>query len=164
MTIEQSWETIVSVVPANPPATDEDLAHVAEVIGAPLPDDIVASLKIHDGIDVETVNDAMREGKELPFGGWIMSCRDIATDWAGWKGVYDAENDEWNDRWWTPNLVPLVSDGGGNSVCVDLTTGQLMNMDHELGPLEYEFKTWAEYLAAVAANAESGAEVAVYWT
>lgn len=164
MTIERSWETIVSVVPANPPASDEDIARVAEVIGAPLPDDVVASLKIHSGIDVQTVNDAMRAGEELPFGGWILSCGEIAAEWGNWKGLYDTDNDEWNDMWWTPNLVPLVSDGAGNSLCVDLATGLLMIMDHELGPSEYEFTTWAEYLEAVAANAESGSEVAVYWT
>lgn len=148
MSLKESWEVIAATVAANSPATDDDIDRVQQCVGATLPADVVESLRLHDGVPESAVWDAFDD--EAPLDGWLLSCDEIISEWEIWKGLYDTE--DWGDSWWTPNLVPMTADGGGNSIVVDAGTGEVRFMDHETGVSEVLIDSWAGYLSEIAAE------------
>lgn len=62
----------------------------------------------------------------------------------------------------TPN-PPAAADGAGNSLCVDVETGALVDMDHEVGPNPAGFASWSDYLATVARNIEGRTGIGGVW-
>ena len=163
MTIAESWAVIADASAPAAPGTKEDVAAVEEAVGASLPEDVKESLLLHDGLGEAEAWELLPGSDERPLGGWILSCEEIRDEWGIWKDLYDQDNDEWADEWWTPNLVPLVSDGAGNSLCADVKNGGLVDMDHEMGPTRTGFGSWADYLATVAANVEGRAGASGVW-
>jgi len=153
MNLAASWKILGGVATPQPPASEGEIADVEKLIGAPLPHDVRQSLLLHNGLS--NPGDAL--------GGWILSCEEMIREWQIWKELYDGDNDEWQDQWWTPNLVSLVADGAGNSLCVDVTTGALVDMDHEMGPNPTEYASWTDYLAQVARNASEGTAARGMW-
>lgn len=155
MSVKESWDNIAAAVAANPPATDEDIARVEQRIGATLPADVAQSLRLHNGITESAMWDAFDE-EEPPFDGWLLSCDEIIAEWEIWKGLYDTE--DWGDSWWTPNLVSMTADGGGNSIVVDARTGEVRFMDHEIGVSDVRNGSWASFLeeTARASRGEEG--------
>ena len=147
MSVKESWDNIAAAVAANPPATDEDIARVEQRIGATLPTDVAQSLRLHNGITESAMWDAFDE-EEPPFNGWLLSCDEIIAEWEIWKGLYDTE--DWGDSWWTPNLVSMTADGGGNSIVVDARTGEVRFMDHEIGVSDVRNGSWASFLEETA--------------
>ena len=148
MSIERSWAALAASDEVNPPASAEDLARVEAVVGARLPEEIRASLLLHDGLPPDSVFDVTAELETSPVNEWILSCEEIIAEWDIWKGLYDEE--DWGDTWWTPNLVPLTADGSGNSIVVDVADGELRFMDREDGVTPCRHGSWAAYLEVVA--------------
>lgn len=163
MNITESWTIISGAATPNPPAAADDIAKIEDLVGARLPEDVKESLLLHDGLGEAEAWELLPGSDERPLGGWILSCEEIRDEWGIWKDLYDSDNDEWADEWWTPNLVPLVSDGAGNSLCADVKNGGLVDMDHEMGPTRTGFGSWADYLATVAANVEGRAGASGVW-
>ena len=139
------------------PATGEQIAALAAVVGSVLPDDVVASYRVHNGQTRGTVTG--------PFG--LLSTGEAANEWEMWKGLADGgefrgreatPDDGVRSDWWHPGWVPVLSDGGGDSVCVDLaptdsgTAGQVIVMRHDAAERRVVAKSWADYLGRLAAG------------
>lgn len=163
MNITESWTIISGAATPNPPAAADDIAKIEDLVGARLPEDVRESLLLHDGLPESGTRATAPDPQSRPLGGWILSSEEMRGEWEIWKGLYDADNDEWRDKWWTPNLVSLVADGAGNSLCVDVETGALVDMDHEVGPNPAGFASWSDYLATVARNIEGRTGIGGVW-
>ena len=150
MTIAESWAVIADASAPAAPGTKEDVAAVEEAVGASLPEDVKESLLLHDGLGEAEAWELLPGSDERPLGGWILSCEEIRDEWGIWKDLYDSDNDEWADEWWTPNLVSMTADGGGNSIVVDARTGEVRFMDHEIGVSDVRNGSWASFLEETA--------------
>ncbi|MFJ6460185.1 SMI1/KNR4 family protein [Streptomyces sp. NPDC091387] len=126
-----------------PPATAEDIAAVETELGVSLPEALTLSLRRHDG----------SSDSGWPAG-QLLSCARIISETTVWRdlladGTFDDEADfNANDAdaqalqpgWWNPGWISLDADGGGNGSALDLspgpdgTVGQIIDMDHEVGP------------------------------
>lgn len=126
-----------------PPATTEDIAAVEAELGVSLPEEVTLSLRRHNG----------SRGS-----GWpacqLLSCAEIIRETTVWRdlladGTFDDEADfNANDEgaqalepgWWNTGWIALDADGGGNGSALDLSpgtdgvVGQIIDMDHEVGP------------------------------
>ncbi len=67
-----------------PPATDQEIDHVIQETGYPLPEDFQQWLKIHNGQDLR--NPFLRW---LPHGMVMLSCEMIIKEWHFWVGLYE---------------------------------------------------------------------------
>jgi cell wall assembly regulator SMI1 len=104
----------------NPPATDAAIAHVEELIGVPLPADVVASLRIHDGVTFDGGRFEIA-GRYAP-----ASVERIESLWRMLTDLLDDFGDEdgmvgW---WWHPQWVPIAEDNSGCELIVDGRAGE----------------------------------------
>ncbi|MFK8910283.1 SMI1/KNR4 family protein [Streptomyces sp. YS-3] len=139
-----------------PPATDEQIASVETTLGVELPTEVKASLRRHDG---------------SADGGWpkgrLLSCDGILSETRVWRdlladGTFDnlksfhAGGDALKPGWWNPGWVSLDADGAGNGSVLDLSpgpagrVGQVIDMDHEVGPSGPIASDFVGYLTDVA--------------
>lgn len=149
MSIERSWRAIAAAIPSTrPPASEDDVVRVEDVIGAELPDDVRRSLLLHDGVPEEDMFDALGDGNAEDVYEAIMGCNAIIRDWRRWRELRDCGDVD--DGMWAPSMVPLADGGEGNSIAVDVGTGELHYLDPEVGHEPARWRTWGDYLAAVA--------------
>jgi cell wall assembly regulator SMI1 len=123
----------------NPGATDDELAALQAAIGVDLPEDYRTVLRIHNGQQADSVG--------LLWGNEFLSTTRIHSEWQVMKQLLDEghfphrsvsspENAIKHD-WWSPQWIPITSDGSGNLQCLDLspgpagTMGQIIDFDHE---------------------------------
>ncbi len=152
--IEQWYSTNGIADQLNPPATPEAIDALATQLGVTLPDQLRESLLRHDG---------------APEGSWprgeLLSCERIVNETADWRQLL--ADGELADRtpsepspqmapvWWHQSWLCLDSDGGGNGAVMDLapqgdgTVGQILDMDHEVGPSGPREPDLAAYLNTV---------------
>lgn len=113
-------------------AREEDLEAAEQRMGVRLPEDVRESYRRHDG---------EREHLGL-FGGWgWMSLREVVKEWAFERYAPPSPRNrsrgpvkplEWSPRW-----IPLIADGAGDFLCVDLdppedgTPGQVISYYHD---------------------------------
>lgn len=140
-----------------PPATAEDIAAVESELGVSLPEVVTLSLRRHNG------------SKE---GGWpageLLSCAEMIRETTIWRdlladGTFDrmaeCNADDENAQglkpgWWNTGWVSLDADGGGNGSVLDLSPGvggdigQILDMDHEVGPSGPAASDLVEYLTS----------------
>lgn len=143
-----------------PPATGEQVASVEATLGVELPEAVKASLRRHDG----TADGGWPEGT-------LLSCDGILSEAHVWRELLaDGTFDELKDfrsgsealkaGWWNTGWVPLDADGGGNGSVLDLSpgpegqVGQVIDMDHEVGPSGPIASDFVGYLTSVAARLE----------
>lgn len=143
-----------------PPATQEQIAAVESTLGVELPAQVKASLRRHDG---------------TPDGGWpkgrLLSCDGILGETGVWRslladGTFDnhkdfhSGGDALKPGWWNTGWVCLDADGAGNGSVLDLSpgpagkVGQVIDMDHEVGPSGPLANDFVGYLTDVAARLE----------
>ncbi|OAR22076.1 hypothetical protein A8W25_29910 [Streptomyces sp. ERV7] len=143
-----------------PPATDEQIASVESTLGLQLPEEVKASLRRHDG---------------SADGGWpkgrLLSCDGILSETAVWRDLLaDGTFDDLKDfhsggkalkaGWWNTGWVSVDADGAGNGSVLDLApgpegkVGQVIDMDHEVGPSGPIASDFVGYLTDVAARLE----------
>lgn len=147
----------------NPPATDAQIDSLEKAIGAKLPDDYIACLKIHNG------QDTMMAGV---FGGSeFLSTEFVLDEWAVWKELIESGTFEGNqgvpdsgikDNWWNPRWIPFTHNGGGDHFCLDLdpakggSPGQVITMWHDSGERAFiatNFTAWfTQYVDKVVAG------------
>ncbi|MFF1478166.1 SMI1/KNR4 family protein [Streptomyces sp. NPDC058301] len=165
--VEAVWEEIERWYAAQgaahlllPPATDEQIASVEATLGVELPEQVKASLCRHNG---------------STDGGWpkglLLSCDGILSETHVWRELLDDGSfDELKDfrsggealkpGWWNAGWVSLDADGAGNGSVLDLSPGpageigQVIDMDHEVGPSGPIANDFAGYLREVAARLE----------
>ena len=120
-----------------PPAVDADLAAVETVIGNKLPSDFKEAWKIHNGNGdtkgsllppLDAAGD-MYGNSQTPGGYYLMPCKELIQEWQNWKGLVDSgefadtpsgPDKGIQDSWWHPGWIPFASNGGGDSICLDL--------------------------------------------
>ena len=94
----------------------------------------------------------------------------IKSEWDVWAGlVSEFEGSKGKDTgdklqavWCSTSWVPIDADGARNGSCVDLkpgkngTMGQVIDMDHEVGPSGPMFEDYPAYLEDIASELEAG--------
>ncbi|MFT3785320.1 MAG: SMI1/KNR4 family protein [Tepidisphaeraceae bacterium] len=148
------------------PAADSAIASVAELLGVPLPDDVVASFRIHDGQSFE--------GESLN-GEWHQFSLDEAT--RAWRMQSELlAAGEFADRslrgvdpgvrpiWWEPCWFPLLGNEAGDYVVVDLApvaggcSGQLVEVRHDSRERRIVAPSFGAWLKRTADEWEARAE------
>ncbi len=148
----------------NPPASDEDIAHLEEALNIKLPIDFVQCLKNHNG----QAGDAggLFDGSEFlstdrildEFSVWQDLLDDGSFDGIESEPAQEIKKDWWNKRW-----IPFTYDGSGNHYCVDLDptqlgqSGQVMTMWHDDPDrrcLASSFDAWFKAYVAALLNGE----------
>ncbi|WP_339097520.1 SMI1/KNR4 family protein [Deinococcus sp. VB142] len=153
--IEAWYEAKGQTENLNPSASAEAIAQAEKDMGLTFPTELRESLLRHDG---------------SADGGWptgeLLSLERMADERKVWMdllqdGTFDgnARHNEGSETleagWWNPAWIPLDSDGGGNGAVIDLnpgpqgTVGQVIDMDHEVGPNGPEYPSLAAYLDAM---------------
>lgn len=89
------------------PATDDELSTLEGVLGFALPDDLVASLRIHNG-----QNDPTRL-HSFSGEGIFLSTTEIASTWNMLNGLKDGMDD-----WWSSSWIPFAQ-SDGSAVCIN---------------------------------------------
>ncbi|MDO4245247.1 MAG: SMI1/KNR4 family protein [Deinococcus sp.] len=166
--ISDVWERIETWYEArgashllNAGASADAIAEAETNMGLTFPAELKESLLRHDG---------------TTWSGWaggeLLSLVRIADERGVWMellegGGFDdnADHNEESTRlqagWWNPAWIPLHADGGGNGMVIDTapasggTLGQVLFMDHEVGPNEPEYDSLSAYLTAVAEGLEA---------
>jgi cell wall assembly regulator SMI1 len=131
--VASSWKIIESVLKQNAhasfkalrrPATEKSIERLKAHFNERLPNDLVASLRIHDGMRNETIFiNYMTLLSTSAIIRWSKVQRSV-------QDLYDFEGDaskrkqaikddkRWRDRW-----IPLMADAGGNLLVMDLDPG-----------------------------------------
>lgn len=146
----------------NPGATDTEIAATERFLGVAFPDDVRESFRIHDG---------QADGPWLLWGDDLLSLQRVRDEWTVWKSLLDAGKfrDFRGDTgghvvpdWWHPRWIPLTSDGGGNSYCLDLhpgpngVSGQVIRMWHDDSPRPLVAPNFRDCLATFADALDAG--------
>ncbi|HJP73099.1 MAG TPA: SMI1/KNR4 family protein [Pseudonocardiaceae bacterium] len=117
--VERSWQRIENwlrdnapetYATLNPPATEAAIAEAEEFVGVPFPPDVVASLRVHDGIAPQPGAFHLAGRYSLASVERIKNC---------WKMLTDLLLEEFNTEgmvgeWWHPQWVPVAED---NAAC-----------------------------------------------
>ena len=169
--IARAWERIEAWYAAQdaadrlrPGATPEQITALEGFLGFALPAELDESLRRHDG----SSEGGWPTGTLLGTAG-IQSEADTWRDLLG-RGVFagNADHDASEGRdeirrgWWAHGWIPLDADGAGNGAAIDTTpgpagrAGQVIDMDHEVGPSGPQHPTLAAYLHAIADRLDAG--------
>ena len=157
------WRRVRSLLEAQAPesvaalaagASDLSLAHLAKVIGGPLPADLIASLGVHDG------QNPSRESRPIFNGEYLLSCESISKTWTMRKDILrEIERSprirQDDAEWWSPVFVP-VTESDGNGYCIHRLDGFVHYHTHDgdmEGPL---FPSWRAVLEDLATKLERG--------
>jgi cell wall assembly regulator SMI1 len=129
--VATSWKVIERVLKENahsayralrPPASVGNIRKLEELIGTRLPQVLVSSLRIHDGMQVGV--DLVDYNSLLPvaeIGKWWKTTMDNPWDDPGPR-LIDSKRIK-GDLRWRPGWVPIAVDAGGNLLAVDLDPG-----------------------------------------
>jgi cell wall assembly regulator SMI1 len=146
------WPPGLSSDDLNPPATDAEIATLAQQLGVTLPADYVQVLKQHNG--QRGLADGLFDGQEF------LSAQNVFAQWQVWKQLHDAGRFKAlhsspaagvRDDWWNPRWIPFTHDGGGNHLCLDLdpaeggAVGQVISMWHDSGERTVQGASFGEW-------------------
>lgn len=171
--VRDTWKRIEHAIAAHPaslpgglngPADDHVLAELHAALGAMLPDDVIDSLRLHDG---QADPDAVFTESDA-----LLSAQEIVAQWSIWRklvtgGDFDEMTSEPDagirDDWYNLKWIPFTHDGSGNHLCIDLdpaeggVAGQVIRVWHDDELRERVASSYAEWLARVAAERDSPA-------
>jgi cell wall assembly regulator SMI1 len=143
-------------------AAEEEIAATERFLGVLLPDDLRASLRLHNG---------QYSGPWLIEGWELLSLDRIREEWTAWKDLLDegAFRDFRSDSdgrvvqdWWHARWIPLTYDGAGDHHCVDLNpgprgqAGQIIQMWHDDSARPVVAPSFRAWLAAFADALDAG--------
>jgi cell wall assembly regulator SMI1 len=168
--MKEIWERIETWLSTHAPeplatlnvgATQQQLEHLEQTLGYVLPDDLRASVKIHNG---------QRHSANGLINGWeLLSVERMLEQWTFLKEFYDA--DEFVDNsvtvkgnvaneWWSPMWLPVTDNGNGDYHCIDLTPGsscgQILMFWHDWGERKVESSSFKLWLGDFVAELEAG--------
>jgi cell wall assembly regulator SMI1 len=130
----------------NRPTTDAKLDELESRLGLQLPAEVRLSYLRHNGQKSEHAGLLPEGFADLDDEYRLLTVADILAEWKPWKELLDigefvgeTATPDVGVRvdWWNPGWVPIASNGGGDSVCIDLapavgsTLGQVILMSHE---------------------------------
>ena len=136
----------------NAPATEEEIASLENLIGARLPPDYRAFLKIHNGekgvrptlLSIEKMKSELSN-----FHGYIEFGYPVnRVDRVNGEKIHNA------NLWW-PGLV-LITESGGIGKAIDCSTGKIIAWDHDGWSLSVENENFTEYLETVIKESGAG--------
>jgi cell wall assembly regulator SMI1 len=123
----------------NPPATDEEIGALERELGVSMPDEFIASLKIHNGQAGSYTGDFAGGEALLDIGG-------IAKEWGNWRyrvtagdfdGITSDSDDKVKDDWYNLKWILFAHNDCGDHLCLDLdpapggTVGQVIRVWHD---------------------------------
>ncbi|WP_176050999.1 SMI1/KNR4 family protein [Burkholderia sp. BCC1644] len=171
--VRDAWKRIGHAIAAHPaslpgglngPADEHALAELHVALGSTLPDDVIDSLRLHDG---QADPDAVFTESDA-----LLSAQEIVAQWSIWQklvsgGDFDGMTSEPDagirDDWYNLKWIPFTHDGSGNHLCIDLdpaeggVIGQVIRVWHDDELRERVASSYAEWLARVAAERDSPA-------
>jgi cell wall assembly regulator SMI1 len=151
-----------------PPASAADVAELQAAIGRVLPNDLAASLRIHNGQVDPTRLWVFTDG------GRLLDCRGIAEMWRMTESINREESgrsppvpesDYVPPLWWKSSLIPFTFDDVGDMLCTDTdpqlgrARGHVVMHVHNDGLTRPLARNFSEWLASVADKLEAGALV-----
>jgi cell wall assembly regulator SMI1 len=153
----------------NAGAAAKECSQLERAVGKELPDDFKAAYGIHNG---------QRGGGDLvsPLtkdeeGYFLMPIKSIASEWKSWKDLTDRGEFKGKESspdtgiqgaWWQPGWIPFASNGGGDSICLDLapaaggTVGQVITMSHEASRRQLLAPSFIAWFTELAQMIEQG--------
>jgi cell wall assembly regulator SMI1 len=178
VTISDAWERLEAAISAalgsdgsrfGLPATEQEIAQAEQEIGVALPDELSASLLIHNG---DAFNDAgpgtvesggpFRHVEFLPLAAMI-------NEWRTWKeqisqsGLDPCADEQVRSEWWNERWIPITVIGGSTSHhCVDLapakqgTPGQVIQIADDDEQRVFVARSLKTFLLKLAAEIEAG--------
>lgn len=144
-----------------PPATDQEIAQLEEVLGLALPEDFIESLRVHNG-----QNDSSRCHTFI-IEGLLASAAQIAETWRMLTELDDGfrqRETNWDTHghgeWWNRKWVPFTI-GDGDCLCINLnpqaSIGEILchvhDSCHEPG-IAVSYAAWLQELAQRLENGE----------
>jgi cell wall assembly regulator SMI1 len=178
-TIADSWRKIEVWLAANEPqlmsslnpgATDAQILEVEKAIGNSLPEQIKESYRIHNGQSSgDLIPSPQPDADESSY--VLYSTVEMLREWRSWKeladsgefsGMESGPDQGIKNSWWHPGWISFASNGGGDSMCIDLapaqggTVGQIITMNHESSTRQKLANSFAEWLSELADTIESG--------
>jgi cell wall assembly regulator SMI1 len=147
----------------NPPATDDEILELENVLNHKLPEDYKACLKIHNGQDED-------------FGGFFdnsefLSTKAVIAQYSIWKQLLESGHFDdiksspetgIKDTWWNNLWIPFTHNGGGDHYCIDLDPtsngqhGQIITMWHDMPEREIESISFSEWFSNYVNNVIAG--------
>lgn len=163
--VNAAWDRIEAVLADDvlgAPATEAKLDQLEADLGVKLPDYVRASWLRHASVDGDPWD-----------GGWIAPPKQIVSDYQLWTQLQaDGEFDDFAEdlmdsadsegKWYHEAWIPLIMDYGGNHFCLDMRSGKMVEMDHEMGSNFLDYPDWPAYLEAAADNLEATGKPSLY--
>jgi cell wall assembly regulator SMI1 len=174
--IQEIWRQIHTWLEVNAPeildllqpgASDDEISELENFLSVKLPEDVKSSYRIHNGQSGYTHG--------LIANGWeLLSLTRIMDEWTIWKELLDNDllpNPEGQrskptrgicNVWWSPQWIPITSNGGGDNHCLDLNpaksgkVGQIITMWHEIPNRKIVGTSFHSWIEEYADGLESG--------
>ncbi|GAB2706710.1 SMI1/KNR4 family protein [Kitasatospora kifunensis] len=156
--IESALERLAPAVAAALPAgaSEEQLVAAEQQLGVALPADVLDFYRRHDGLPGVHVSGY---GPVHSLGQLLKDALERAED-ADEPMDEEEDGEIRRDIGWSARWIPLIPQGNGDVVCVDLDPptperlGQIIDWTHEGWTADYLAPSWREYLDAFAAELE----------
>jgi cell wall assembly regulator SMI1 len=127
-----------------PGASDEEIQRLEQLVGLPLPESIKSLYRWRNG-QTPGCFEAFHDNK------MFLNLQDIAETWAMLKELLEGGDFE-IQNWWRIGWVPLMHDGAGNYLCLDLEgtftgrKGQILEFWHDDHDRDVLYPSAADYL------------------
>ena len=157
--IQNIWKDIERWYRANAPhlledlrdgVSEEEIGEFEAILGASLPEDYKASLKIHNGY--VTLHDYTYLSLDVVIHKWSGLTKLSESGIFEGKEVFDAGGGLIQNTWWHRSWIPFAEDGGGNLICIDMVPteagvkGQILYMELRSGPYAKKYKSFLEWM------------------
>ena len=163
MNVAESWQRLDAWLQSMPeaapdgfnaPACDDEIRILEGALGAKLPDDFIASLKIHNGQSGRCIG--CFDGDDL------LDVKGVLREWTSWRdlvvegafeGIASDPDGGVKDDWFNLRWIPFAANGMGDCLCLDLdpapggTVGQVirvLNDDERRECLAASFEQWLD--------------------
>jgi cell wall assembly regulator SMI1 len=163
--VNRAWDRIEKWLAANapasaatlaPPASMEAIAKVQQQIGVPIPAELIAFLRRHDGAGTN-----MRNGFTLPPFYIPMSAEGIISEAMMMCDVLGSSGSDGSvGAWWHGQVIPIAFDGGGGNLLLDQRPGRGGRLGDHDEETDMMFTTYprslTELLEQTATSLETG--------